>query len=171
MATAEEDVFDQLLDFYGRLPELWVHSAHPPSGKTYFGAEVRLPKWNASGLRTRDRSHVDYIVQVGPVLVLQELKGSASECDGDVEKLRTILGTIGLNGLRRVLAPRVHRPELLAQLSMIVPALGYRYHDADPPDDFLGVQATPAGTFVRLGPALQPAAVLQLRAALGAHVL
>ncbi|WBV43527.1 hypothetical protein [Pseudoroseomonas cervicalis] len=169
MPTTEEEVFDLLMNFYCGPAGLWVHSAHPPSGKTYFGAEVRLPKWNARGVRTRDRNHVDYIFQAGPVLVLQELKGSASECNDDIAKLRTIIGTFGLERLRRVLAPRVHRPELLGQLNVVVPALGYRDHDAEPPDDFMCVQANPAGVVVRLGSALPQSAVSTLHTFLGAY--
>jgi hypothetical protein len=170
MATPEEEVFDRLLDFYGAVPGLCVHSAHPPSGKTYFGAEVRLPKWNARGVRTRDRNHVDYIIQAGPVLILQELKGAAAECGGDVAKLRTIIGTLGLDGLRRVLAPRVHRPEMLAQLHVVVPALGYRDHDAEPPDDFVCVQADPDRVAVRIGPTFPPAAAAHLRGIFGPYL-
>jgi hypothetical protein len=171
MATAEDEVFNQLLDFYAGAAGLCVHSAHPPSGKTYFGAEVRLPKWNVNRVRKRDRNHIDYIFQVGPVLVLQELKGAASECGADIVKLQTIMGTFGLNGLRRVLAPRVHRPELLDQLRIVVPALGYRDHDIGLPEDFLCVQADLTGITVRLGPALPPAAVLHLRGVLGPNIV
>lgn len=159
MSTVEEGVFYRLLDFYKLNSKMVIHSAHPPSGKTYVGAEIRLPKLTADGSRTRDRNHIDYIIQVGPVLILQELKGAASQSGADIDKLHTIISAFGLDGLQRIMKLRVHRPDLLSELRYVVPALGYQNHDATLPEDFLSIQAVSDGTFiVRIGSSLNPRA-------------
>lgn len=149
--TSEEKVFYRLLQFYESKPQVHIHSGHPPSGKTYIGALTRIPKRDKMGMATRDRYHLDYILQIGPVLVLQELKGLASESGGDIEKLRTILNIYRLEELKKIMAPRVHAPEVLSELHYMVPSLGYELSDAALPDDFLCIAASEGDVIIRIG--------------------
>jgi hypothetical protein len=151
MLTSEEAVFYRLLRFYESKSQVHIHSGHPPSGKTYIGALIRIPKRDKMGNATRDRYHVDYILQIGQVLVLQELKGSASESGGDVEKLRTLLNMYSLDEFRNLMAPRVHAPQVLSELRYVVPALGFEHSDAVLPADFLCIRAGEHDVKVTIG--------------------
>src|SRR5687768_17520124 len=124
MLSREDKVFYRLVSHYQDRPDVIVHSAHPPSGKTYLGVLVRLRK-RECGRAKRDRYQVDLILQVGSVLLLQELKGAASELRNDISKLRTMMGSYTLVEFRNIMRPRVHEPKALEQIKIIIPAVGY----------------------------------------------
>ena len=112
---------------------------------------MRFPKKDTSGKVTRDRYHLDYLIQIGPVLILQELKGTASESGDDIAKLRGFMRSYDLAGIRQIMSRRVHDVEALAELRYVVPSLGYEICDAELPVDFIGIRAWEGGVDVSIG--------------------
>lgn len=166
MMTLEEQVCYDLLDFYGGNPRVEIHSCHPPSAKTYIGSLVRIPRLR-NGVRTRDRYHVDFIIQVDDLLVLQELKGRASEMQEDIAKLSDILAQHPTSALTALLAKRLERRDLLRQVARAVPAVGYRIEDKPLPEHLVQFIAGPAGVRVVVGRNVDEAAATILREAFG----
>jgi hypothetical protein len=136
MITLEDKIFYDLLPFYRRNASIHIHSAHPPSGKTYIGSLVRIPKIT-NGRKTRDRYHLDFLLQIGPVLVFQELKGSASELGADIAKLHSILVTYDLEQIKAILARRIPQANILDGLRFMIPSVGYSVQDASLPETLL----------------------------------
>lgn len=152
--TKEEEVSYFLRDWYAANKAVVIHSWHPPSGKTYEGALVRIPRI-VDGIRTRERYHIDFIIQVGDILILQELKGSATETTADVAKLREIIQTYSLEQLIRVLRPRVTGQNALNNVTTLLPSIAHAPpvpHDIEP--DFLWVIADGQSCAVEIGTAV-----------------
>lgn len=152
--SAEDRVCYRLLDFYTSLPEIEVHSYHPPSSKGYQGGLVRIPK-REGGVRTRDRYHVDFIFQIDGVLVLQELKGKASELESDILKLNEILSQYSVPELTAIIAARVPKGELLSQVKTVIPAVGYEVKDAVLPEHIVQFIASSSGVQMIVGADVQ----------------
>lgn len=153
--TSEDRVCYQLLDFYAKVPEIEVHSYHPPSSKGYQGGLVRIPKREA-GVRTRERYHVDFIFQIESLLVLQELKGKASELESDVLKLDSILSQYSVQELTTLIAARVPKGDLLSQVATIIPAVGYEVRDASLPEHVVEFLVHGSGVHMVIGAHVQP---------------
>lgn len=138
--TSEDIAFARLWELYIGNPAVEIHSAHPPSGKSYRTPLVRIARFR-HGEHTRERYHIDYILQVGPLLVLQELKGMLSESGSDVGKLRGITTDYTIPSLVRVLERRVANPAILSSISAVTLSLGCIAMDAPVPPDFLVFEA------------------------------
>ena len=122
--TDETVIADSLLQAFLDAPSVTVHAWHPPSAKTYFGPLVRIPR-KSFGARTRDRYHLDGIVQIQNFLMLVELKGDSSGLATDVEKLKELMSAYDLRELKGLLESRVHDRSALATVNAWCPMFGY----------------------------------------------
>ena len=103
--TQERIVFDTIVDFINANSNFSLISAHPPNGKSYFTDLVRIPTPTQNRTSAR-RAHIDLIFCSETYLYLCELKGSSSESEEDIEKLREIKEHYSLPKLKQFISSR-----------------------------------------------------------------
>lgn len=149
--TPEERVSFGLLNYFQQRPGVVVLSWHPPAAKAYAGHLIRIPR-KREGKATRERYHLDFIFLVGELLVVQELKGAASELGSDVLKMRGLLEQYPLEELRALLEQRIpDRAQELAQVSVAVVSVGCETLDGALPDDVLCFCVGDEGVQIQIG--------------------
>lgn len=148
--TLEDDAFARLWRAYEQSPSVHIHSGHPPSGKSYRTPLVRFQR-KENGAATRGRYHLDYVIQLGRLLVLQELKGRLSEAQADVLKLRQIMADYSLEEFKAVLRRRIDDPGLLQRVAGWIPTIGCAMVDTQVPPDFIVFEATMTGLRIHPG--------------------
>lgn len=143
--SIEDDVFRRLWALYVAESNVVIHSAHPPSGKAYHTAHIPFRRKDL-GAGAGRRYHLDYIVQIGDVLLLQELKGRDSESSDDITKLETFMDEYPLDRLLPIMRRRVPNPEALDRVSLLIPSLGFEASTTQLPTNFACFKAAPDST-------------------------
>jgi hypothetical protein len=114
------------------------------------GGLVRIPKKKTSS-PSRDRYHLDFILQINDLLVVQELKGAASELSDDIQKLAGLLVDYTVEELKDILRRRVRDSSSIDSISAVVPAVGYTTADHELPEHLLQTIASKSGVEIKIG--------------------